>query len=93
MRHRGNKRELNKCVPPAPPPPWVTVQHRRLEEELCACKRSGARAEVWGCGAPTGQGSWAALNLEVKEMLATWTGGGRHRRTWGAAQSGGTQEH
>ena len=57
-----------------------------------ACKRSGARTEVWSGGAPTGQGSWAVLNLEVKEMLATWTGGGRHRRTWGAAQSGGTQE-
>lgn len=45
-----------------------------------------------GGGAPTGQGSWAVLNLEVKEILTTWTGGGRHRRTWGAAWSGGTQK-
>ena len=32
-------------------------------------------------GAPTGQGSRAAQNLEVEEMLAMWIGGSRHRRT------------
>ena len=51
MRHRGNKRELNKCVPSAPPPPWVTVQHRSLEEGLwClqAFRCQDRSLEWWG---------------------------------------------
>lgn len=34
-------------------------------------------------GTAAGQGSWAVLNLEVKETLTTWTGGGRHREHGG----------
>ena len=80
-----------------PPCPTTTPGHSPAQETgggiVCLqALRCQDRSLGGVAGAPTGQGSRAAQNLEVEEMLAMWIGGSRHRRTWGAAQAGGTRE-